>query len=77
MGTLEIIMGPMFSGKTALLIEKYKTCKEKLDQEKIIAFNYYKDTRYGDNKIISHNSNQIPSINIETYQKYLKMKIFQ
>jgi thymidine kinase len=66
MGTLDIIMGPMFSGKTELLIKKYNTCKEQLDEEKIIAFNYYKDTRYGDNKIISHNSNQIPSINIET-----------
>ena len=66
MGTLEIIMGPMFSGKTELLIEKYNTCKEQVDQENIVAFNYYKDTRYGDNKIISHNSNQIPSINIET-----------
>ena len=66
MGTLEIIMGPMFSGKTELLIEKYNRCKEQVDQENIIAFNYYKDTRYGDNKIISHNSNQISSINIET-----------
>ena len=66
MGTLEIIMGPMFSGKTELLINKYNTCKEQVDEENIIAFNYYKDTRYGNNKIISHNSNQIPSINIIT-----------
>ena len=69
MVTLEIIMGPMFSGKTELLIKKYNTCKEHLEQEQIIAYNYYKDTRYGDNKIISHNSNQIPSINIETLSK--------
>ena len=67
MGTLKIIMGPMFSGKTELLIKNYNICKEQVEEEeKIIAFNYYKDTRYGDNKIISHNSNQIPSINIET-----------
>jgi len=66
MGTLDIIMGPMFSGKTELLIKKYNTCKEQLDKEKIIAFNYYKDTRYGEDKIISHSGKKIPSINIET-----------
>lgn len=66
MGTLDIIMGPMFSGKTELLIKKYNTCKEQLDEEKILAFNYYKDTRYGEDKIISHNGKKIPSINIET-----------
>ena len=66
MGTLDIIMGPMFSGKTELLIKKYNTCKEQLDKEKIIAFNYYKDSRYGEDKIISHIGTKIPSINIET-----------
>ena len=66
MGTLDIIMGPMFSGKTELLIKKYNTCKEQLQEENIIAFNYYKDTRYGEDEIISHNGKKIPSINIQT-----------
>ena len=66
MGTLEIIMGPMFSGKTELLIKKYNTYKEQIGNNQIITFNYYKDTRYGENEIISHNSNKIPSINIKT-----------
>jgi len=66
MGTLEIIMGPMFSGKTEFLINKYNTCKKELEEKQIIAYNYYKDTRYGDNKIVSHNFNQIPCINIQT-----------
>lgn len=66
MGTLEIIMGPMFSGKTELLIEKYNKCIKETNSENIIAFNYYKDTRYGNDKISSHNSKEIPSINIKT-----------
>tara|TARA_A100001015_G_C14777283_1_gene627728 strand:- start:266 stop:811 length:546 start_codon:yes stop_codon:yes gene_type:complete len=61
MGSLEIIMGPMFSGKTELLIEKYNCCVEKFK----IAINYYKDVRYGENIISSHNKKSIPSINIE------------
>ena len=62
MGTLEIIMGPMFSGKTELLIQKYNNIDTSV---KTIAYNYFKDTRYGDNKIVSHNGKSISSINIE------------
>lgn len=64
MGSLEIIMGPMFSGKTELLIKKYNLASLE-NTNKIIAFNYFKDTRYGDNKIVSHNQKFIPCINIE------------
>ena len=58
MGYLEIIMGPMFSGKTQLLIKKYNILS--LDTS-CIAFNYYKDTRYGENIIASHDKKSIPS----------------
>jgi len=64
MGSLEIIMGPMFSGKTELLINKYNLAKFD-NPKKIIAYNYFKDTRYGDNIIASHNGLTIPSNNIE------------
>lgn len=49
---ITLIYGPMFSGKTTKLIEIYK---EMLAQKKnCIAINYELDTRYGKNKIISH-----------------------
>jgi len=64
MGSLEIIMGPMFSGKTELLIKKYNNSNKKNFISK--AYNYYKDTRYGNNKIVSHDGTSINSINIET-----------
>lgn len=72
MGSLEIIMGPMFSGKTELLIKKYnihsliyKNNDTLLSNTLCMAFNYHKDTRYGENIIASHNKKSIPSINIE------------
>jgi len=64
MSYLEIIIGPMFSGKTSELIKIYKEKKE--NNEKILAINYNMDTRYGDNKIVSHNIDSIPSININS-----------
>ena len=70
MGTLEIIIGPMFFGKTEVLIEKYNTEFNKnphnISMENIIAFNYHKDTRYGNDGIISHSGKKISSIHIET-----------
>ena len=52
MGYLEIIIGPMFSGKTSELIRNYN---EKISEnKKVLAINYDKDVRYGKNKIISH-----------------------
>jgi thymidine kinase len=85
MGSLEIIMGPMFSGKTEMLIEIYnkefnciKTLSEIFqDNQKIIAFNYYKDTRYGDNIISSHNGKKIPSINIQTLSEIFQNDKFE
>lgn len=72
MGTLEIIMGPMFSGKTEMLINIYKSYSLISKPHNIllsttfcIAFNYHKDTRYGENIIASHNKKSISSINIE------------
>lgn len=72
MGSLEIIMGPMFSGKTEMLINKYNAYSIISEPHNIIlsttrcmAFNYHKDTRYGENIIASHNKKYIFSINIE------------
>ena len=101
-GAIEVVCGPMFSGKTKYLISKYnetlndfwhqcvnehmipnKKYYNKLYQPNhsyhtsqvdfynankdsiILAINYYKDTRYGDNLIVSHNGDKIPSINCE------------
>ena len=85
MGTLEIIIGPMFSGKTELLIKKFNNlydkfwyqyalktemtgfCNEQFDEicNSRLAINYFMDTRYKNNFIVSHNQTSIPSLNLE------------
>ena len=62
MGTLELIIGPMFSGKTKALISRYNEINTK--NNFILVINYYKDTRYGLDSIISHDGDSIPAINI-------------
>jgi thymidine kinase len=62
MGTLELIIGPMFSGKTKTLISRYNEINTK--NNFILVINYYKDTRYGLDSIISHDGDSIPAINI-------------
>jgi len=62
MGYLVVIMGPMFSGKTKLLIKKYNEYKSSSSAK---AYNYYKDTRYGDDMIVSHDGTSISSVNLK------------
>lgn len=67
MGTLELILGPMFSGKTKLLISRYNDVVAGNGGDptnKILVVNYYKDTRYAINRITSHDGDSIPSVNI-------------
>ena len=61
MGSLELIIGPMFSGKTSMLIDLYNEHKKKsmFTQNKVFAINYDKDTRYGSNVIASHDRKSI------------------
>ena len=82
MSYLEIIMGPMFSGKTEMLINIYNTYSLISKPHNIllsttfcIAFNYHKDTRYGENIIASHNKKSIPSINIEFQKNKITINI--
>ena len=59
-GYLEIIKGPMFSGKTTRLLDiqkKYSFCD--LDT---MVINYVKDNRYSDNLLSSHDKVMIPCI---------------
>lgn len=62
-GYLEIIIGPMFAGKSTKLIEiagRYESI-----QKKILAVNHKIDTRYGENVISSHNLLKKDCISLE------------
>jgi thymidine kinase len=80
MGYLKIIIGPMFSGKTSMLINLYNeqkiTTQDMLElyhikenENNILAINYDKDTRYGINKIVSHDRKEIDCVSVNDLQE--------
>ena len=65
MSVLEIIIGPMFSGKTTRLIERYNDIKFNHTDDKILVINHIIDSqRYKNNSVVSHNGIEIPAISI-------------
>ena len=62
-GWIEVICGPMFSGKTEELIRRLK--RSIIAKNKILVFKPEIDNRYSNNLIVSHNKNSIESITIK------------
>jgi thymidine kinase len=59
---LELIIGPMFSGKTSKLLEIYKQCK--FCNISVTIINYDLDKRYHDTMMSSHDKIMAPCIQI-------------
>ena len=59
-GYLEIIKGPMFSGKTTRLMDIHK--KYSFCDIKTMVINYAKDNRYSDEMLSSHDKVMIPCV---------------
>ena len=76
-GYIEVICGPMFSGKTEELIRRIK--KADFTKKKVIVFKPEIDKRYSNDFIVSHNDEKIKCVrikNIEEINKYLDSDIF-
>ena len=58
-GWIEVICGSMFSGKTEELIRRLK--RAQFAKQKVAIFKPEIDTRYDDQKVVSHDSNEIKS----------------
>lgn len=58
-GWIEVICGSMFSGKTEELIRRLK--RAQFAQQKVEIFKPAIDVRYDDEKVVSHDSNEIQS----------------
>ena len=58
-GWIEIICGSMFSGKTEELIRRLK--RAQFAQQKVEIFKPSIDSRYDDDKVVSHDANEIQS----------------
>ena len=59
-GYLEIIIGPMFSGKTSKLLDIYK--QNKFCNIKVAVINHSEDTRYNETLLSTHDKVMIPCI---------------
>jgi thymidine kinase len=68
-GWIEVVCGSMFSGKTEELIRRMK--RAKYARQKVEIFKPKIDTRYDDEKVVSHNENTIPSSPVEKAEEIL------
>ena len=59
MSTLEIIIGPMFAGKTTSFINSINKCRQN-NNSNILIINHSFDTRYGNDEIATHDGTKIP-----------------
>ncbi len=59
-GYIEVIAGSMFSGKTEELIRRLK--RAKIAKQKVEIFKPQIDTRYSEEKVVSHDANYIQSV---------------
>jgi len=62
-GTIEVVAGSMFSGKTEELIRRLK--RAKIARQKVEIYKPAIDTRYSDTEIISHDENSIHSTPVD------------
>jgi thymidine kinase len=63
-GWIEVICGPMFSGKTEELIRRLK--RAKIARQKVEIFKPMIDDRYHDEHVVSHDENYIHSTPVES-----------
>tara|TARA_B100000927_G_C16474482_1_gene472838 strand:+ start:3115 stop:3651 length:537 start_codon:yes stop_codon:yes gene_type:complete len=69
---LEIILGPMFSGKTTALIEKYDEIIKK--GHEVCVINYADDTRYSKTQLSTHDQKMIDCIQLKKLQDLKEVK---
>ena len=66
-GYLEIILGPMFAGKTTKLIEKYRECS--FLKQNVCVINFEEDKRYDEEMLSSHDLVKINALNLKRLSK--------
>ncbi|MCK5847333.1 MAG: thymidine kinase [Bacteroidales bacterium] len=70
-GWIEVVCGSMFSGKTEELIRRLK--RAKIAKQKVEIFKPAVDVRYDDEKVVSHDKNEINSTPVTTSEAILLM----
>ncbi|MBE50575.1 MAG: thymidine kinase [Flavobacteriales bacterium] len=70
-GSIEVICGSMFSGKTEELLRRLN--KAKFAKKKIEVYKPILDNRYDENKVVSHNKNHINSRVVANSEEILNL----
>ena len=75
---LDLIIGPMFSGKTSRLIDIYKQCK--FCNIPVVVINHSSDTRYDELLLSNHDRVMIPCVQtnnlMATYEQLKDSKVY-
>lgn len=69
-GWIEVICGPMFSGKTEELIRRL--VRAQIAKQRVAIFKPMSDDRYAEDYIVSHNQRKIKSIQVSNTQTILE-----
>lgn len=72
-GSLEVITGPMFSGKTEELIRRVS--RAQIAKLKVKLFKPDIDTRYSVDHVVSHNQQKLEATNVETPMEILGLSV--
>ena len=70
-GSIEVICGSMFCGKTEELLRRLR--RAKIANLNVVAFKAKVDDRYSKERIVSHNKNSLESIAIENSEDLMKL----
>ena len=70
-GSIEVVCGSMFSGKTEELIRRLK--RAKIAKQRVEIFKPCIDTRYSDTEVVSHDHTSINSTPVDSSQNILLM----
>lgn len=68
-GSVEVVCGPMFSGKTEELIRRLN--RARIARLKVEIFSPKTDTRYAENALVTHNANSISCTPVENASSIL------
>lgn len=69
-GWIEVVVGPMYSGKSEELIRRIT--RAKIAKQKVQVFKPEIDNRYSKNNVVSHNGDKIGAVSVESSSKLLE-----
>ncbi|MCA9728085.1 MAG: thymidine kinase [Candidatus Eisenbacteria bacterium] len=70
-GVIEVICGPMFSGKTEELIRRVR--RAQIARQTVVVLKPYLDTRFDENHLVSHSAQKAPSVRVRTSEDVLEL----